>query len=163
MRVFVQALYRITLRGIGAIGVLLLIVFAMFVVGGEDLRGFWHPLPIIALSVLTLSSLAFSVGQSRLPDSLARPQHPRHIATIVPVMLVLALVTPIAAMITLTGSGAPDEILRPIAVGIGLMFFLLYVCAGFLGLILSLWERPSEDRPTPADNRSNTYARLRQA
>lgn len=148
MRTFLQALYRITLRGIGAIGILLLTIFALDVSGHPDAHNFLHPVPIVLLTFFALSSIVFASFQRRLPDAIVRPHRAGHLAVLVPILLICTWLSPVAAMMTFTGNGpAHAELMRPVAVSTGLVFIGLYLAAGLLGLILSL--TPLRTPPPP--------------
>jgi hypothetical protein len=150
MRTFLQALYRITLKFIGALGLLLFFVFLMVVLPGNEDRNLLHPVPLTMTGILVLVSLALTNFQARLPDCLARPSRPWHAGIVFAAGLVVGAATMVAVMLPLTSIGLDlgmdDKTMRPMTINTALLFGSLYTLATFMGVVLSLWPAAETGR-----------------
>jgi hypothetical protein len=149
MRSLLQTLYRITLKGVGALGILFVITFLMVVLPGDDPRDLLHPLPITLILILTATSLALTSFQARLPEWLVRPNRPWQSGLVIMAIGLLGLINMIAVMIPLTSIGLylqmGDEVMRPLTINTTLLFGSLYALAVLLGVPLSLCPAPRDD------------------
>lgn len=154
MRALLQALYRITLKGIGAFGLLLFVTFLIVALPGADPRDIAHPLPLAALGTLAVSSLVLAQFQGHLPECFVQPTRPPHAAAVFVAGAAIGLLTMLAVMIAVTSLGLRaglDEItMRSISVNTTLVFGMFYAVAISLGALLSLWPVPQADRAEPA-------------
>ena len=134
MRQFFQAIYRILLKAIGAIGLLICAIYLMVTVpGGAETRNLLHPTPVIAMGALVMASLALACFQHRLPACLVMPSKGWHAAVIFPTVLIVGLLSAVAVMIALTGMGLPEDLQRSLSVGTGSLFFCSYFATGLVG------------------------------
>lgn len=151
MRPLLQTLYRIALKGAGALGVLSVIIFLMIVLPGDDPRDFLHPLPITLVAILTISSLALTSFQPVLPTWLVRPNRPWHSGLVFVVIGLLGLINVMAVMIPLTSVGLylgmEDDVMRPLTINTTLLFGCAYAVAVVVGVLLALCPVPRHETP----------------
>ena len=138
MRQFIQACYRIMLKGAGAIGLFVCCTYAMTLTNGIVTADPMFPIPEVALATLALISLLVAGFLDRLPSALSKPSRPWHIAIILPITAALAIISVFTIIILVSELGLGDEIQRPIAVNISTGMILLYVLSAITGTVLSL-------------------------